>query len=123
MKSSKKLISLKGMLDTLTRGEHVQNRQLATWLSEEEYAQIELEWSAQKDLREELKDKPDDLKRYEDKLKEAIMMDNRMQGYRSRGKKEAAYKFDSKRESLCEDALNNKGRPVAEDFRQHPPRA
>lgn len=38
----------------------------------------------QKDLREELKDKPDELKRYKDKLKEAIMMDNRMQGYRKK---------------------------------------
>tara|TARA_B100000780_G_scaffold254602_1_gene202834 strand:- start:145 stop:285 length:141 start_codon:yes stop_codon:yes gene_type:complete len=46
----------------------VQNRQLQTWLSENEYVQIEVEWQEQLELREELKDKPSDLKRYEEKL-------------------------------------------------------
>ena len=59
----------------------------------------------QKLFREELKDKPSELKRYEDKLKEAIMMRNRSDAYHRRGKKSAAYKLDSKCESLCEDAL------------------
>jgi hypothetical protein len=47
----------------------VQNRQLQTWLSEEEYEQLEHEWKEQLELRNELKDKPSDLKRYEEKLK------------------------------------------------------
>ncbi len=46
----------------------MQNRQLQTWLSENEYVQIEVEWQEQLELREELKDKPSDLKRYEEKL-------------------------------------------------------
>jgi hypothetical protein len=45
------------------------------------------------------------LKRYEDKLKEAIMMRNRSDAYHRKGKKVAAYKLDNKCESLCEDAL------------------
>jgi hypothetical protein len=45
------------------------------------------------------------LKRYEDKLKEAIMMRNRSDAYHRKGKKSAVYKLDSKCESLCEDAL------------------
>lgn len=49
--------------------ENVQNRQLQTWLTEDEYAQIEAEWQEQLELREELKDKPSELKRYEEKLK------------------------------------------------------
>jgi len=59
----------------------------------------------QKHFREELKDKPTELKRYEDKLKEAIMMRNRSDVYHRKSKKAAAYKLDSKCESLCEDAL------------------
>jgi hypothetical protein len=47
----------------------VQNRQLQTWLSEDEYTQLEAEWQEQLELREELKDKPSDLKRYEEKLR------------------------------------------------------
>ena len=46
----------------------MQNRQLQTWLSENEDVQIEVEWQEQLELREELKDKPSDLKRYEEKL-------------------------------------------------------
>ena len=49
----------------------MQNRQQQTWLSEDEYAQLELEWQEQLELREELKYKPSDLKRYEEKLKQA----------------------------------------------------
>jgi hypothetical protein len=49
----------------------VQNRQLQTWLSEDEYAQIDAEWQEQLELREELKEKPSDLKRYEKKLRDA----------------------------------------------------
>ncbi|MDE0987471.1 MAG: hypothetical protein OSA02_08115 [Schleiferiaceae bacterium] len=102
---TKRLNKFEVIAEKLKRGENVQNRQLQTWLSEDEYAQIEAEWDTQKLLREELKDKPDELKRYEDKLKEAIMMRNRSDAYHRKGKKSAAYKLDSKCESLCEDAL------------------
>ena len=43
----------------------MQNHQLQTWLSEDEYEQVDIEWQEQLELREELKDKLDDLKRYE----------------------------------------------------------
>ena len=102
---TKRLAKLEAIADKLKRGENVQNRQLQTWLSEDEYAQIEAEWQEQLALRETLKDKPSDLKRYEEKLKEAIMMRNRSDAYHRKGNKASAYKFDSKCESLCEDAL------------------
>jgi hypothetical protein len=38
----------------------VQNRQLQTWLSEEEYEQLEYEWKEQMTPLEELKKKPID---------------------------------------------------------------
>jgi len=64
----KRLAKLEAIAGKLKRGENVQNRQLKTWLSEEEYAQLEYEWQEQLELRNELKDKPSDLKRYEEKL-------------------------------------------------------
>ena len=111
----KRLSKLEGILGTLKRGENVQNRQLQTWLSEDEYAQVDIEWQEQLELHEELKDKPGELKRYEDKLKEAIMMRNRSDAYHRKGKKSAAYKLDSKCESLCEDALEILQEIVAAD--------
>ena len=61
---TKRLSNLEAIADKLKRGEIVRNRQLQTWLSEDEYAQIEAEWKEQLELREELKDKTSDLKRY-----------------------------------------------------------
>ena len=110
-----KLAKLKGIAENLKRGENVQNRQLQTWLSEDEYAQVDIDWQEQLEIREELKNKPSELKRYEDKLKEAIMMRNRSDAYHRKGKKSAAYKLDSKCESLCEDALEILQEIVAAD--------
>ena len=39
-----RLNKLEAIADKLKRGENVQNRQLKTWLSEEEYEQIEYVW-------------------------------------------------------------------------------
>ena len=111
----RRLSKLEAIADRLKRGENVQNRQRQTWLSQDEYEQVDIEWQEQLELREELKDKPDELKRYEDKLKEAIMMRNRSDAYHRKGKKSVAYKLDSKCESLCEDALEILQEIVAAD--------
>jgi len=84
---TKRLTKLEGIAAKLKRGENVQNRQLQTWLSDDEYEQIASEWDTQKLFREELKDKPEELKRYENKLKEAVMMRNRSDAYHRKGKK------------------------------------
>lgn len=52
---AKRLAKLEAIADKLKRGENVQNRQLQTWLSEEEYEQLDYEWQEQLELREELK--------------------------------------------------------------------
>ena len=94
---AKRIAKLESIADKLKCGENVQNRQLQTWLSEDEYEQLE--------LRSELKDKPNELKRYEEKLKQATFDYNRAEGYSSKGKHYTAKKFYNKSESLCEDAL------------------
>ena len=102
---TKRLMKLEGIAGKLKRGENVQNRQLQTWFNEEEYEQLEYAWQEQLELCEELKDKPRDLKRYEEKLKQATFNYNRAEGYSSKGKHSTAKKFYNKSESLCEDAL------------------
>jgi hypothetical protein len=102
---AKRLAKLEAIADKLKRGENVQNRQMQTWLNEEEYQQFEYEWQVQLELRSELKDKPSDLKRYEEKLREATFNYNRAEGYSSKGRHSTAKKFYNKSESLCEDAL------------------
>ena len=102
---AKRLIKLEAIAEKLKCGENVQNRQLQTWLGEDEYEQFQYEWQEQLELREELKDKPSDLKRYEEKLKQATFNYNRAEGYSSKGKHTTAKTFYNKNESLCEDTL------------------
>ena len=83
----------------------MQNRQLKTWLSEDEYAQIEAERQEQLGLRYELKDKPSEIKRYEAKLRQANLMHNRAESYSNRGNHATAKTCYYKCESLCEDAI------------------
>ena len=84
---AKRLAKLEAIAEKLKRGANVQNRQLQTWLSEKEYEQLEYEWQEQIELRSELEDKPSELKRYEEKLKQATFYHNRAEGYSSKGKK------------------------------------
>ena len=90
---AKRLSKLEGIAEKLRRGANVQNRQLHTWLSDDEFAQIEAEWQEQLELRSELKDKPSELKRYEEKLREATFNYNCAEGYSSKGKHITAKKF------------------------------
>ena len=76
-----RLAKLNGMLDEVRRGENVQNRRLATWLTVVEYEGFKSNWESQQQIREELNDKPDELKRYEGKLKKAIFNYSRAEGY------------------------------------------
>jgi hypothetical protein len=57
-----RLAKLNLLLDELRRGVNVQNRRLATWLTEAECEGFESDWESQLQSREELNDKPDELK-------------------------------------------------------------
>ena len=72
MKSKEKRINkLKQVLERLSRGEIVQNRQLKTVLGIEDYARYCDDYREQEQLREMLKDKPDEIIEYERRLKAA----------------------------------------------------
>lgn len=100
-----RLAKLNAMLDELRRGENVQNRRLGTWLTEAEYEGFKSDVESQQQIREELNDKPDELKRYEDELRKAIFNYSRAEGYSTKGKNSTAKKFYNSSESRCEDAL------------------
>ena len=93
------------MLDELRRAENVQNRRLVTQLTEDEYESFESDWKSQQQISEELKDKPDELRRYKNKLHQATFNDNKAERLRKRGNKVKSTKFRNLSESHCEDAL------------------
>ena len=74
MKSQEKRIDkLKQVLERLSRGEIVQNRQLKTVLGAEGYARYCDDYREQKQLREMLKDTPKEITEYERRLKAATL--------------------------------------------------
>ena len=114
-----RLAKLNGMLDELRRGENGQNCRLGTWLTEAEYEGFKSDVESQQQIREELNDKPDELKRYEDKLKKAIFNYSRAEGYSTKGKHNTTKKFYGSSESHCEDALEILQEIVAADASVH----
>jgi hypothetical protein len=101
----KRLAKLEAIADKLKHGENVQNRQLQTWLSEDEYEQLDYEWQEQLELREELNDKPSELKRYEEKIQKATFHANKAEGFRRKGNKQAAESSSALSSRYCEQAL------------------
>ena len=52
----------------------MQNRRVATWLTEAEYESFESDWESQQQIREELRGKSDELRRYENKHIKPLLM-------------------------------------------------
>ncbi|WP_299660270.1 hypothetical protein [uncultured Ruegeria sp.] len=103
---AKREAKLRAMLDMLRRGENVQNRQLQTWLTAEEYARFEGDRREQIELRKDLKDKPEQILEYEKRLKRAIFTYSKADNFSGRGNHKAAqklfYQADTEFERLAE---------------------
>ena len=104
---AKREAKLQDMLTKLKAGEHVQNRRLQKWLSPAEYEQLHDAWDSQKEIRQELADKPDAIKRYDDLLKQADFLHSKAEGHSSKGRHKTAKKFFNQAESAYERALEH----------------
>lgn len=82
-----RVAKLRRMLQRLKDDKHVQNRELRTALGDDAYADFVSAWQEQLDLREQVKDKPDEIRDYEAKLKRAIFLENKAAGARAKGAK------------------------------------
>ena len=103
-------LTLTALLDIhtkLTNGEHVQNRRIATWLTQEQYSEYLDGWKEQKELREEAADKPHDIVAYEQLFRRAQFLSNRADGYSSKANSKQALKFRAQCESVLEDLLTH----------------
>ena len=70
-------------------------------------------------IRKELKDKPDELRRYENKLHQATFNDNKAERFRKKSNQGKPTKFRNLSESYCEDALEILQEIVAADASLH----
>ena len=76
---------LRRLLAQLNNNQHASNREMRKALGDSAYADFESAWQEQLDLRRQLKDKPDEIRDYEAKLKRAIFLENRAAGARAKG--------------------------------------
>ena len=75
--AKKRADRLTAMIERLKAGKNVQNRMLKTWLTDDEYAEFESGWVEQLDVRVELKEKPEKVKRYEELIRIADFQYNK----------------------------------------------
>jgi hypothetical protein len=95
------------LLAKLEAGEHVQNRTLKTWLTDDEYQLLITGWDTQKQLRDELNSKPEQLIDYEHLLKLADFTYNKAEAYSNKGKHSAAKLLFSKADRHYEKAIKH----------------
>ena len=103
MKSQEKRINkLEQVLERLSRGEIVQNRQLKIVLGAEEYARYCYDYREQEQLREILANKPKVITEYERRLKAATFSYNKADNKSVKGQHKTAHKMFNYTDGLFE---------------------
>lgn len=115
----RRLDALQDIQSQLEQEQHVQNRRLQTWLTDEQYALIDELWQDQKDLRDELKDKPDAITEYEQRLRLATLYSNRADYYSRRGKRKQAEQMRNKSVDELECLLERYAEMIHQDPSLH----
>ena len=122
--SLKKVAKLQKIIERLSRGEIVQNRQLKTVLGTEEYARYLSDCEYQRYLRAMLKDKPYEIVEYERRLKVATFAYSKADYKSQKGHRSAKKMFgasDTQFERLSEYLSENiVGRPDLEIWFDRP---
>jgi len=81
---------LRRLLASLKNKQHASNREMRKALGDDAYADFEGAWQTQKDLRAQLKDKPDAIREYETLLKAAIFAYSKADAASTSGRNNAA---------------------------------
>lgn len=104
-RTAKRLKKLEEILGQLRAGENVQNRKLQTWLTEDEYADFANDWAQQKEIRNDLKQKPQVVTEYEQLLRDAEFANNRAESFSEKKNAKAAKSMRDEADRLFEKAL------------------
>lgn len=118
-KVEKREAKLRGFLAKLEAGQHVQNRDLETWLGADYVGAIAGTWEQQLDLRKEFLEKPDAIVEYENLFRTARLWENRGEGYSTRGKHKQAHVFHAKAQAAYERLLERYEEITAADYTLH----
>ena len=98
-------LRLEFLLERLRAGHDVQSRDLKTWLGQAAFAEYEAAWQEQLKLRDELASKPEAVRQYEVRFRDARLLENRADGYAAKGNLRQARAFRAKSEAAYERLL------------------
>ena len=114
--SLKKVAKLQKIIERLSRGKIVQNRQLKTVLGTEGYARYCDDCREQKQLREMLGDKPKEITEYERRLKAATFAYNKADSKSVKGQHKTASKMFNYTDTLFERLAEYLSEKIAGDL-------
>lgn len=103
-KGKRRLKKLKVLLAKLNAGQHVQNRDLQTWLTADEYEQMEKDWQEQKTEFRNI-EKPAELNEYELRLKKALLLYSRADYLSRKGKSAGAKELFNQADTAFERTI------------------
>ena len=103
--SEKKRAKLKGLKRKLSEGQHVQNRQLITWLGDDAFKEMEDDWKTQQSLRDDLSSPPEEITEYKKRLHKVNLLYSRAENYSRRKRTAAAEDMYHKSEVLAEQLI------------------
>jgi len=103
VKKRAKLVELK---NKLLRGEHVQNRQLKTWLGDDAFDEMEDDWKSQQLIRDDLASPPAEIIEYKKRLQKVTLTYSRADHYSHQKRSTTAtkmfYKSEEEADKLVE---------------------
>lgn len=94
----------------------MQNRDLETWLTAEEFTAYLADVDDQRALRSDVEEKPEQIVRYEQLFQQARLWENRAEGYSTRGNSKQAKIFRAKADAAYERLLEHYSEILAGDF-------
>ena len=112
----KQIAKLQKIIERLSGGEIVQNRQLKTVLGTEEYARYCYDYRGQEQLREMLADKPKVITEYERRLKAATFSYNKADSKSVKGQHKTAHKMFNYTDGLFERLAEYLSEKIAGDL-------
>jgi tetratricopeptide (TPR) repeat protein len=105
VKADKREAKLREFLAKLEAGQHVQNRDLVTWLGADWVGAISGAWAQQQELRQTFSEKPDAIFDYEELFRAARMLENRANVNKPSGKSQRQLALHEKAEVAYERLL------------------
>jgi hypothetical protein len=103
--SEKKRAKLNELKRKLLDGQHVQNRQLKTWLGDDALKEMEDDWESQKSIRDDLASPPAQIEEYKKRLQKLTLLHSRAEHYSHKKRNAAAEDMYHQSEALAEELI------------------